>query len=132
MKSLALFVLGMLVTAPAALAQYAPPPSCVAWNDGCNSCSRTDTGEAVCTLRACTTYAEGYCSQYAADATAGIDINVTSTGTSASATPIEAEEGNTIQDGDVTQDEIENIATTTANAVSRIWSMIVAFFSNLF
>jgi hypothetical protein len=46
-------------------APYAPPAGCVAWNDGCNSCGRTHSGDAVCTQRACLgPTPSGYCTRY--------------------------------------------------------------------
>ena len=32
---------------------YTPPKGCVAWFDGCNSCSKAPNGQTMCTLRAC-------------------------------------------------------------------------------
>ncbi len=46
---------------------YVPPATCVAWFDGCNSCSRNSQGQSMCTLRACMNEpAAGYCTEYAA------------------------------------------------------------------
>lgn len=44
---------------------YVPPENCTAWFDGCNSCSRSENGEAMCTLMACEgAQREGYCTEY--------------------------------------------------------------------
>ena len=32
---------------------YIPPSNCTAWFDGCNSCSRAESGQSMCTERAC-------------------------------------------------------------------------------
>ncbi len=42
---------------------YTPPQGCVAWYDGCNSCSMSGGG-AVCTLRACFRMEPGYCTMW--------------------------------------------------------------------
>lgn len=42
---------------------YTPPAGCVAWFDGCNSCSKTVNGT-ICTKKACFAPAAGYCTQY--------------------------------------------------------------------
>ena len=45
---------------------YTPPAHCIAWNDGCNSCSRVANGQAACTMMACTGEPRaGYCTMYA-------------------------------------------------------------------
>ncbi len=38
---------------------YAPPKGCVAWYDGCNSCS-----QGACTMRACLRQEPGYCTKW--------------------------------------------------------------------
>lgn len=45
---------------------YVPPEGCMAWFDGCNSCSRASAnGPAMCTLMACTGDPQpGYCRSY--------------------------------------------------------------------
>lgn len=44
---------------------YVPPAYCTAWFDGCNSCSRSASGQAMCTLRACVGEpGPGYCRAY--------------------------------------------------------------------
>ena len=45
---------------------YVPPAGCMAWFDGCNSCSRsTKDGPAMCTMMACQgTPQAGYCRTY--------------------------------------------------------------------
>jgi hypothetical protein len=44
---------------------YTPPANCTAWFDGCNSCSRSENGEAMCTMMACEGAPRaGYCTQY--------------------------------------------------------------------
>jgi hypothetical protein len=37
---------------------------CQSYYDGCNSCSKTDNGQTVCTLRACLTNWPAYCTNY--------------------------------------------------------------------
>lgn len=46
---------------------YTPPKGCIAWFDGCNSCSKGPKGQAMCTLRACQVEPTepGYCTAYA-------------------------------------------------------------------
>lgn len=47
---------------------YTPPANCTAWFDGCNSCSRSEEGEAMCTMMACTGAPKaGYCTAYAGE-----------------------------------------------------------------
>ena len=47
------------------VANFIPSPSCKAWNDGCNSCSRTSPDSPrMCTQRACFAEGKGYCSIY--------------------------------------------------------------------
>lgn len=46
---------------------YVPPAGCIAWFDGCNSCSRTTKdGPAMCTMMACAAdnHQPGYCRSY--------------------------------------------------------------------
>jgi hypothetical protein len=44
---------------------YVPPKNCTAWFDGCNHCSRTESGEAMCTMMACMGAPQpGYCTAY--------------------------------------------------------------------
>jgi hypothetical protein len=43
--------------------EYKPPAGCVAWFDGCNSCSKGEGGN-MCTLRACFAQGAGYCTKY--------------------------------------------------------------------
>jgi hypothetical protein len=44
---------------------YEPPAGCLAWNDGCNSCSKAANGQAICTLKACIGPVQlGYCTQF--------------------------------------------------------------------
>lgn len=44
---------------------YTPPAHCTAWFDGCNSCSRNGSGQAMCTLMACMGEPRtGYCRAY--------------------------------------------------------------------
>lgn len=46
---------------------YTPPEGCMAWFDGCNSCSRASAnGPAMCTLMACASdnHQPGYCRSY--------------------------------------------------------------------
>lgn len=38
---------------------YTPPAGCIAWYDGCNSCSN-----GACTMRACLRYEPGYCTKW--------------------------------------------------------------------
>lgn len=48
---------------------YVPPAGCMAWFDGCNSCSRASVnGPAMCTLMACASdnHQPGYCRSYEA------------------------------------------------------------------
>lgn len=44
---------------------YVPTETCTAWFDGCNRCSRAETGEAMCTMMACMGAPQaGYCTAY--------------------------------------------------------------------
>lgn len=44
---------------------YTPPKTCVAWFDGCNSCSKGSNGQSMCTLKACMgAQAPGHCTKY--------------------------------------------------------------------
>lgn len=43
---------------------YTPPAGCIAWNDGCNTCTLHD-GQAACTLMFCSEPGAGYCTAYA-------------------------------------------------------------------
>ena len=44
---------------------YVPPANCIAWYDGCNSCSRSPDGQSMCTMRACMDEPKpGYCKEY--------------------------------------------------------------------
>jgi hypothetical protein len=45
---------------------YVPPKGCIAWFDGCNSCSVSANGAAMCTMRACYPYQTqpGHCTAY--------------------------------------------------------------------
>lgn len=45
---------------------YTPPANCVAWYDGCNSCSKQTDGSTICTKRACSVHntTQGYCTAY--------------------------------------------------------------------
>jgi hypothetical protein len=66
---------------------YTPPASCIAWNDGCNSCGRTPSGDAVCTQRACLgPTPPGYCTQYETSAPQQTDSGTSSPATSAATT----------------------------------------------
>lgn len=50
---------------PPARDTYTPPKGCVAWFDGCNSCSLTSNGQTACTLMACLDKpAPGRCTRY--------------------------------------------------------------------
>lgn len=56
-----------LETGPIKPAQpYVPPANCTAWFDGCNRCSKSAGGQAMCTLMACMDEPKaGYCTAYA-------------------------------------------------------------------
>lgn len=59
------------------VANFTPSPSCKAWNDGCNTCSRNSPDTpAMCTLRACLigqgfAAGKGYCSVYFDNSSSG-------------------------------------------------------------
>ena len=56
---------GCVVGYECPVTNFTPPPSCKAWNDGCNSCSRNTPGApAACTMRACFAAGKGYCIAY--------------------------------------------------------------------
>lgn len=94
---------------------YVPPANCIAWFDGCNSCSRMSSGATACTLRACVgDPAPGYCTAYAQ----GNPQKPVATTTPADAT--------------------ETPATTTVHVgphigfFANIWSAIAQWFTSLF
>lgn len=96
---------------------YTPPPGCVAWFDGCNSCGKAGTG-AVCTQMACTgTPKAGYCTAYATTTTT-VHTSTTTTGTSTSTTAT------------------SSAATTTPAApqahsfLYRFWHAIISWFTH--
>lgn len=58
-------------TPPVTTKPYTPPAGCIAWFDGCNSCSMTSSGHSICTMMACqiNNSSTGYCKAYAATTT---------------------------------------------------------------
>ncbi|MDB5264605.1 MAG: hypothetical protein JWN64_176 [Parcubacteria group bacterium] len=68
---------------------YKPPASCIAWFDGCNSCSKRPNGQSICTMRACMNEpTPGYCTAYEkpAPVVAPVEVAATTTATSTEAT----------------------------------------------
>ncbi|MDP3402653.1 MAG: hypothetical protein Q8S35_01715 [bacterium] len=101
---------------------YTPPANCTAWFDGCNSCSRSANGQAMCTLMACMGEpAAGYCTAYGKTEPKPTSPPPKPVGNE-SIEPVEA--------------EIVVEATTTVEADSGfffgIWRAIVAWFQGLF
>ena len=102
---------------------YTPPANCTAWFDGCNSCSRSEKGYAMCTMRACVDEpAPGYCTAYEKPT---IDPTL----------PV-------LQGPDLTQTAPDTPAATTAatptpqtetinekSFFSRMWDVILGWFS---
>lgn len=109
---------------------YTPPAGCMAWYDGCNSCSRaTKDGPAMCTLMACQgTPQAGYCRSYAVPAPP-IDGD----------TPVSSPPGGTVSSPPASPDEVPPVATGTSpesaivqSFLSQIWSYISSWFSYVF
>ncbi|HRH55626.1 MAG TPA: hypothetical protein PK609_02050 [Candidatus Paceibacterota bacterium] len=99
---------------------YVPPAHCTAWYDGCNSCSRTEDGNAVCTLRGCMgTPAAGYCTAYGETST---DV--------APAPPVPAPEVSV--EASSTQSLEAQPLQETPGFFARIWTSIATWFGNLF
>lgn len=48
-------------TAVQVFGRYEPPPSCRAWYDGCNMCSKTADNKVTCTQKFCTSHGTGFC-----------------------------------------------------------------------
>jgi len=101
---------------------YTPPAHCTAWFDGCNSCSRHVSGQAMCTLMACMGEPKaGYCRAYAETEPIPTPPPPEAVG-SGSIEPVGA--------------EVVVEATTTAETdpgfFFGIWRAIAAWFSGLF
>lgn len=105
---------------------YTPPARCTAWFDGCNSCSKNGSGQAMCTLMACMGEPKaGYCRAYA------------ETETDEPPTP---KPPVVAPPAPVISTEVTVEASTTATTseevelgfFARIWASIVSWFSDLF
>lgn len=101
---------------------YTPPASCTAWFDGCNTCSSSASGQAMCTLMACVGEpAAGYCTAYG---------KTESKPTPPPSKPVGNE---SIEPVEV---EVVTEATTTAETdpgfFFGIWKAVIAWFQGLF
>lgn len=101
---------------------YTPPSNCTAWFDGCNSCSRTENGQSMCTERACAgTPAAGYCTAYKKPGVLN-PPSVLSASTSvdaSSSTQVGAATGTMAAEGEV----------KTPGFIQRLWQSILSWFS---
>jgi|GEM_PF-3006995 len=105
---------------------YTPPAHCIAWSDGCNSCSRGSNGNAMCTLMACMGEPRaGYCKAYADTEVEAPSVSV---GTSVS--------GSVQQTAPSSATEATTTASTTVDVTqgffARLWVSISTWFGNLF
>ena len=111
---------------------YIPPAGCMAWFDGCNSCSRsTKDGPAMCTMMACQgTPQAGYCRTYETPAPpTGGDTPVSSDGGTVSSPPAPAPETPAVvATGTTPEPEKQEIEALLA----QLWSYILSLFSLTF
>lgn len=112
---------------------YVPPAGCMAWFDGCNSCSRsTKDGPAMCTMMACQgTPQPGYCRTYETPAPpSGGDTPVSSPpGGTVSSPPAPAPETPPVVATGTTP-EPEKLAIGAL--LAQLWSYILSLFSLTF
>lgn len=103
---------------------YTPPAHCTGWFDGCNSCSRSASGQSMCTLMACMGEPKaGYCRAYG-DTVTEVSNPPAKDQTPGNVEPVQA-------DGEIVVD-----ATTTTETdpgfFFGIWRAISAWFRGLF
>ena len=109
---------------------YTPPAGCVAWFDGCNSCSGGAGEPAACTLRACLGEPQpGYCIRYADDRVPP-DV-ISDPDACVSSPPSSGYVGNQPQQA-VDLDNGAETLTRSENPVVRFFNSIASWFKNLF
>ncbi len=106
---------------------YTPPAHCIAWNDGCNSCSRGANDQSMCTLMACMGEPRaGYCKAYA-ETEVEVDHEPAPAGSSVSSP---------VQQVPSSQIEATTSASTTVEVeegfFARLWISISTWFAGLF
>lgn len=105
---------------------YVPPAHCIAWYDGCNSCSRAGNGDAACTLRACFAQGAGYCTAYGDTEMDKPHVEQTRPASGGSVS------GPTNNPMPAAELETTTTVSVKENIFSRIWANIALWFSGWF
>lgn len=112
------------IETPPSSEEYKPPANCIAWFDGCNSCSRSAGGQAMCTLRACMAPeypnkpAQGYCTAY-------------QSATHEVQPPPAIETVDTVQ-GDPPRPEVLQIGVPEGSSAVSVWEQVALWIFRLF